>query len=95
MEKLNKVIGEKVIKLLKSSGSKEIDVVLDASFIKACSTRHPTDNQIGYSDPEARVGRTGRSYALRYKLHMSIDSKTMFPLSCLFATANDNEKNHI
>ena len=68
--------------------------MLDASFIKAWSTRHPTDNQIGYSDPEARVGRTGRSYALGYKLHLSIDSKTMLPVSCLFATANDNEKKH-
>jgi hypothetical protein len=94
MEKLNKIIDEKVIELLKSNRSKEIDVVLDASFIKAWSTRHPTDNQIGYSDPEARVGKTERNYALGYKLHLSIDSKTMLPLSCLFATANDNEKKH-
>jgi hypothetical protein len=93
-DRLNSIIEEKVIKLLKSNRSKQIEVVLDASFIKAWSTRHPTDNQIGYSDPEARVGRTGRSYALGYKLHLSIDSKTMLPLSCLFASANDNEKKH-
>ncbi len=29
------------------NGSNEVDVVLDASFIKAWSIRHPTDNQIG------------------------------------------------
>jgi len=68
--------------------------VLDASFIKASSTRHPTNNQIVYSDPEERVGRMGRSYALGYKVHLSINSKTMLPLSCLFASANDNEKKH-
>jgi transposase len=93
-DKISSIIEDKVIKLLKRNRSKQIDVVLDASFIKAWSTRHPIDNQIGYSDYEARVGRTGRSYALGYKLHLSIDSKTMLPLSCLFASANDNEKKH-
>jgi transposase len=68
--------------------------VLDASYIKAWSTRDPQDNQTGYSDPEARVGRTGRTFGLGYKLHLSIDSKTMLPLSCTFASANQNEKKH-
>ena len=40
------------------------------------------------------VGRTGRSYDLGYKIHLSIDSKNMLPLSCLFASANQNEKKH-
>ena len=83
-----------MVELLKVNGTPEIDVVLDASFIKAWSTRDPTDNQTGYSDKEARVGRTGRSYALGYKIHLSIDSETMLPLSCLFASANQNEKRH-
>jgi len=93
-DNINRIIDEKVIALLKSNQTQEVDVVLDASFIKAWSTRDPLDNQTGYSDKEARVGRTGRSYALGYKLHLSIDSKTMLPLSCLFASANDNEKKH-
>ena len=92
--KLDCIIEDKVIRLLKCNGSKQVDVVLDASFVKAWSTCHPTNSQIGYSDPEARVGRTGRSYALGYKVHLSIDSKTMLPLSCLSASANDNEKKH-
>lgn len=29
-----------------------------------------------------------------YKIHLSIDSETMLPLSCLFASANQNEKRH-
>jgi len=93
-DNLDKIIDEKVVLLLKDNQTKEVDVVLDASFIKAWSTRDPIDNQTGYSDKEARVGRTGRSYALGYKLHLSIDSKTMLPLSRTFASANDNEKKH-
>ena len=93
-ENLNKIIDCKVVKLLKGQQSSEIDVVLDASFIKAWSTRHPTDNQTGYSDADARVGRSGRSFALGYKLHLSIDHKTMLPLSSVFASANQNEKKH-
>ncbi|HEX9862835.1 MAG TPA: transposase [Candidatus Bathyarchaeia archaeon] len=68
--------------------------MLDASFIKAWSTRRPTNSQIGYSDPDARVGRAGRTFALGYKLHLSIDSKSMLPLTSLVASANQNEKKH-
>jgi transposase len=93
-DNINIIIDEKVVELLKCNGTHEVDVVLDASFIKAWSTRDPIDNQTGYSDKEARVGRTGRSYALGYKIHLSIDSETMLPLSCLFASANQNEKKH-
>jgi len=93
-EKLNKIIDEKVISLLKTSQTTEADIVLDASFIKAWSTRDPLDNQTGHSDKDARVGRAGRSYALGYKLHLSIDHKLMLPLSCVFASANQNEKKH-
>jgi transposase len=93
-DNLNKIIDEKVISLLKSNQAKEVDIVLDASFIKAWSTRDPTDNQTGYSDAEARVGRTGRTFGLGYKLHLSIDSETMLPLSSMFASANQNEKKH-
>jgi transposase len=52
------------------------------------------DNQKGYSDEEARVGRAGRTFGLGYKLHLSIDSKTMLPLTCTFASANQNEQKH-
>jgi hypothetical protein len=93
-DKLTRIIEEKVVKLLKQNDTKEVDAVFDASFIKAWSTRDPTDNQRGYSDLEARVGRTGRTFGLGYKLHLSIDSETMLPLSSMFASANQNEKRH-
>jgi len=67
---------------------------LDASFIKAWSTRHPLDSQKGYSDADARVGRAGRMFALGYKLHLPIDAKSMLPLANVFASANQNEKKH-
>jgi hypothetical protein len=93
-ENLNKILDSKVAKLLREQRRSDVDVVMDASFIKAWSTRHPTDNQTGYSDADARVGRSGRSYALGYKLHLSIDHKTMLPLSSVLASANQNEKKH-
>jgi transposase len=48
----------------------------------------------GFSDGDARVGRAGRTYGLGYKLHLSIDSYSMLPLTCVFASANQNEKKH-
>ena len=79
---------------MKRNDAKDVDAVFDASFIKAWSTRDPLDNQKGYSDVEARVGRAGRTFGLGYKLHLSIDSKTMLPLTCTFASANQNEQKH-
>jgi transposase len=93
-DNLTKIIEEKVVKLLKSNYAGEVDVVLDASFIKAWSTRHPLDNKKGLSDDDARVGRAGRTFGLGYKLHLSIDSQSMLPLTGVIASANQNEKKH-
>ena len=93
-ERLKRIIDEKVVKLLKRDGAREVDAVLDASFIKAWSIRHPRDSRRGYSDAEARVGRTGRTYGLGYKLHLSIDYERMLPLASIVAPANQNEKKH-
>jgi hypothetical protein len=93
-DNLTRIIEEKVVKLLKQNNAKEVDSVFDASFIKAWSTRHLLDNQKGFSDDDARVGRMGRTFGLGYKLHLSIDSQTMLPLTCVFASANQNEKRH-
>ena len=92
--RLINIIEEKVVKLSKHSSARDVDSIFDASFIKAWSTRGPLDNQTGYSDKEARVGRTGRTFGLGYKLHLSIDSATMLPLACTFASANQNEQKH-
>jgi len=93
-DNLTKIIEEKVVKLLKRSNARDVDAVFDASFIKAWSTRHPLDNQRGFSDDDARVGRAGRTFGLGYKLHLSIDSQSMLPLTSVFASANQNEKKH-
>jgi len=93
-DKLTRIIEEKVVNLLKRNNATEVDTVFDASFIKAWSTRDPVNNQRGYSDLEARVGRAGKTFGLGYKLHLSIDSKTMLPLTSTFASANQNEKKH-
>jgi len=92
--RLINIIEEKVINLLKRNDMKDVDSVFDASFIKAWSTRDPLNSQTGNSDREARVGRSGRTFGLGYKLHLAIDSKTMLPLACTFASANQNEQKH-
>ena len=93
-ETLRLIIEEKVIWLLRRSGVGEVDVVLDASFVKAWSIRDPDDNGIGLSDPDARVGRNGRSYGLGYKLHASVEPRRILPLASVLAPANENEKRH-
>jgi len=92
--RLIQIIEEKVVKLLKRNVTKDVDSVFDATFIKAWSTRDPMDNQKGHSDQDARVGRAGKTFGLGYKLHLAIDSKTMLPLACTFASANQNEQKH-
>jgi hypothetical protein len=93
-ETLRLIIEEKVVMLLRRSGVKEVDAVLDASFIKAWSIRDPEFNRVGFSDPDARVGRNGRGFDLGYKLHTSVEPKRILPLACLMAPANQNEKRH-
>ena len=93
-ERLSKIIDDKVVMLLRRNGVNEVDAVLDASFIKAWSIRHPRDNRRGFSDPDARVGRHGRGFDLGYKLHISVDHRTILPLASVLAPANDNEKRH-
>ena len=93
-EQLSRIIDEKVIMLLRRNRVEEVDAVLDASFIKAWSIRHPMDNRRGFSDPDARVGRHGRGFDLGYKLHISVDHRSILPLASVLAPANDNEKKH-
>ena len=93
-ETLRLIIEEKVVMLLRRGKVEEVDVVLDASFIKAWSIRNPADNGKGFSDPDARVGRNGRSYGLGYKLHTSVEPERILPLASVLAPANENEKRH-
>jgi hypothetical protein len=93
-ETLRLIIEEKLIMLLRRSRVEEVDAVLDASFLKAWSTRNPDDSRTGLSDPDARVGRSGRSFGLGYKLHTSVEPKRILPLASVLAPANENEKRH-
>ena len=93
-ERLRRIIREKVVELLKRNRAGDVDAVLDASFIKAWSIRHPKDSGKGYSDGEARVGRAGKTYGLGYKLHLSVDFERRLPLASVVAPANENEKKH-
>jgi IS5 family transposase len=87
---MNKLLKE----LLKGDAISGETVVLDATFVKAYSRRDPHQNSRGKSDPEARVGRNGKTFGLGYKLHVAVDAKSELPIAVIAASANDNEKKH-
>jgi transposase len=70
-------------------------LALDATFIKAWSRRDPADDSHGFSDPEARVGRDGKTYDLGYKAHVAVDVDSDMPVAAVVASANENEKKHV
>jgi len=94
-ETLQLIIEEKVIWLLRRSKAVDVDVLLDTSFIKARSIRHPDDSRAGFSDADAMVGRNGRFYGLGFKLHVALDHRSVLPLATLLAPANEYEKKHV
>ena len=91
-ERLRRIINEKVVMLLRRSEVEKVDMILNTSFIKAVSIRHPRDDMRGFSDPDARVGWHGRDYNLGCKLHVSVDHQRILPLASVLALAN--EKRH-
>jgi transposase, IS5 family len=92
--RLQRIMDKLLLELLKGSVIGGETVALDATFVKAYSRRDPHENSRGKSDPEARVGRNGKTYELGYKLHIAIDAKSELPLAVIAAPANDNEKKH-
>jgi len=85
----------RVFHKLRNAGAVKGEIVAcDAIFIKAYSKRDPKDDLKGYSDPEARVGRAGKTYRLSYKLHLAVDACSELPLAVIAAPANENEKKH-
>src|SRR3990170_6855143 len=93
-KRLRRIMNKLLKELLKGGVINGETVVLDATFIKAYSRRDPHQNGRGMSDPEARVGRNGKTYELGYKLHIAIDAKSELPLAVIAVPANDNEKKH-
>jgi len=94
VERLEKIMNSLLKELKKRKLIVGRKVVLDATFIKAYSKRDVQDDSRGASDPEARVGRNGKTYELGYKLHVAVDAKSELPLALIVAPANDNEKKH-
>src|SRR4030042_5244862 len=69
-------------------------IALDATFIKAWSRRDPADDSRGLSDPDARVGRDGKTYDLGYKAHVAVDADSDMPVAVGSGSANESEKRH-
>jgi transposase len=92
--RLQRIMNKLLKELLKRGVINGETVVLDATFVKAYSRRDPHENSRGKSDPEARVGRNGKTFELGYKLHVAVDAKSELPIAIIVASANDNEKKH-
>jgi len=92
--RLRRIMSKLLMELLKGGVINGETVVVDATFVKAYSRRDPRENSRGKSDPEARVGRKGKTYDLGYKLHVAVDAKSELPLAVIAASANENEKKH-
>jgi len=93
-KRLERIIYKIIRRSLKNGVISAETVVMDATFIKAYSKRDPHQNSRGSSDPEARVGRNGKTYELGYKVHVTADAKSELPLAVIVAPANENEKKH-
>jgi len=92
LERLERIIASLVEELIQGGLIRGETVAMDATFIKAYSKRDPHDNRRGASDPDAMVGRDGRTYGLGYKAHISADVDSDLPLAFIAASANENEK---
>jgi IS5 family transposase len=93
-ERLERIIVSLVEELIQGGLIRGETVAMDATFIKAYSKRDSHDNHKGASDPDALVGRDGRTYGLGYKAHISADVDSDLPLAFITASANENEKRH-
>ena len=93
-ERLERIMNGIIEELVEGGVIKGETVVIDAAFIRAYSKRDPHDDSLGYSDPGARVGRSGKTYDLGYKAHFAADSESDLPVAFIAAPANENEKRH-
>jgi len=90
-ERLERIIAG-LVELIDGGLIRGETVAMDTTFIKAYSKRDSRDNCRGASNPDAMVGRDGRSYGLGYKAHIAGDVYSDLPLAFIAASANDNEK---
>jgi transposase len=87
LKRLQRII-DHILKELKSVKLvKGENVAVDASFIKAYS-RIDVKTRLGCSDPDARIGRSGRGYGLGYNLHLSVDADSELPVAFTATPAN-------
>jgi len=93
-ERLTDIMNSLIKELVEGDIIKGETLALNATFIKAWSRRDPADDSHGYSDPESRVGRDGKTYDLGYKAHVAVDVNSDMPVAVVVASANDNEKKH-
>ena len=87
-ERLEDIMNILIRELVEGGIIKGETVAMDATFIKAWSRRDQADDSHGYSDPESRVGRDGKTYDLGYKAHLAVDVDSDMPVAMVVASAN-------
>jgi len=87
VERLHQIIDQILKGLKKAKLVEGKSVAIDASFIRAYS-RIDMQMRLGYSDPEARIGRSWRGYRLGYNLHLSVDADAELPIAFTVTPAN-------
>ena len=86
-ERLEEIMNRLLEELLEGGIIKGETVAMDATFIKAWSRRDMADDSHGFSDPESRVGRDGKTYDLGYKAHIAVDVESDMPLAAALMQA--------
>ena len=90
VERLQRILSSVRRRLVEVKVIRGVDVSIDGSYIKAYS-RIEMKTRLGFSDPDARVGRSSHGYGLGYTLHLTADSKSELPISFRATPANVRE----
>jgi len=92
-EHAEEIFYHKVVQLLKRIRARRIVACMDASFHKAYSKRDPKNPNIGYSDRDARVGKTKHGMMLGYKDHaVCIPQGLVIAMECRPANENEDKR---
>ena len=91
MERFKRAFEAMVEQAMALGASKGRAVAIDSTAFKAYSTRDQS-NRRGRSDPDADVGRAGRTYILGYRVHLACCADGDVPLAFRVKPVSRNDK---
>jgi len=90
-ERFERAFDAMVEQAMALGASKGRAVAIDSTAFEAYSTRDAT-NRLGRSDPDADVGRAGRTYILGYRVHLVCCAEGDVPLAFTVQPVSRNDK---